>query len=105
MQDPFIIKRDNTSYHYSQQTKELIKKNKLKEILDWSPNSHDLNPERLGNNKGELQKENISKRSILINRIKEIYENIPYKYIENIVKSFVTRLQRCIKLEGNRTGY
>ena len=61
--------------------------------------------ERLGNNKGELQKENISKRSILINRIKEIYENIPYKHIENIVESFVTRLHKCIELEGDRTGY
>ena len=61
--------------------------------------------ERLENNKGKLQKENISKRSILINRIKEIYENILCKYIENIVESFVTRLQRCIDLEGDRTGY
>ena len=61
--------------------------------------------ECLGNNKGELQKENISKRSILINRIKEIYESIPHKHIENIIESFVTRLQRCIKLEGDRTGY
>ena len=61
--------------------------------------------ERLGNNKGGVTKENISKRSILINRIKEIYENIPYKYIENIVESFVTRLQRYIELEGDRTGY
>ena len=61
--------------------------------------------ERLENNKGELQKENISKRSILINRIKDIYENIAYKHIENIVKSFVTRLQRCIELEGDRTSY
>ena len=49
--------------------------------------------------------ENISKRSILINRIKEIYENIPYKYIENIVESFVARLQRCIELKGDRAGY
>ena len=61
--------------------------------------------ERLGNNKGEIQKENISKRNILINRIKEVYENIPYKYIENIIWSFVTRLQMCIELEGDRTGY
>ena len=61
--------------------------------------------EFLRNNNWELQKDNISKRSILINRIKEIYENISYKYIENIVESFVTRLQRCIELEGNRTGY
>ena len=61
--------------------------------------------ERLGIIKGELQKENIRKRSIFINRIKEICENIPYKYIENIVESFVTRLQRCIDLEGDRTGY
>ena len=83
------------------------KKNKVKEILDWPPNSSNLNPiENVwGIIKGELQKENISKRSILINRIKEIYENTPYKYIENIVESFVTRLQRCIDLEGDRTGY
>ena len=107
VQDPFIIIKDNASYHCSQQTKEWIKKNKVKEILDWPPNSPDLNPiENVwGIIKRELQKENISKRSILINRIKEIYENIPYKYIENIVESFVTRLQRCIDLEGDRTGY
>ena len=106
VQDHFIIIRDNASYHCSQQTKEWIK-NKVKEILDWPPNSPDLNPiENVwGIIKRELQKENISKRSILINRIKEIYENIPYKYIENIVESFVTRLQRCIDLEGDRTGY
>ena len=61
--------------------------------------------ERLGNNKGELQKKNINKRSILINRIKEIYENISYKYIENIAESFVIRLQMCIDLEGDRMCY
>ena len=33
-----------------------------------------------------------------------IYENIAYKHIDNIVESFVTRLQRCIDLEGNRAG-
>ena len=44
VQDPFIIIRDNASYHCSQQTKEWIKKNKVKEILDWPPNSPDLNP-------------------------------------------------------------
>ena len=60
--------------------------------------------ERFGIIKGEQQKENISKRGILINRIK-IYENIAYKHIENIVELFVTRLQRCIELEGDRTGY
>ena len=82
-------------------------KNKVKEILDWPLNSPDLNTienvcEII---KGELPKKNISKRSTLFNRIKEIYENIPYKYIENIVESFVTRLKRCIELEGDRTGY
>ena len=80
---------------------------KIKETLDWLPNSPDLNPTEnvWGIIKGELQKENINKRSILINRIKEIYENILCKYIENIAESFVTRLQRCIDLEGDRTGY
>ena len=61
--------------------------------------------ECLGIINGELQKENISKRSILINRIKEIYKNILYKYIEDIVESLITRLQKCIDLEGERTGY
>ena len=77
------------------------------EIVDWPPNSPDLNPiENVwGIIKGELQKENISKRSILINWIKEIYEKISYQHIENIVESFVTQLQRCIELEGDRTDY
>ena len=44
VQDQFIIIRDITSYHCSQQTKEWIIKNKVKEILDWPPNSTDVNP-------------------------------------------------------------
>ena len=97
VQDPFIIIRDNASYHCSQQTKQWIK-NKSKWNFRLASQFAWLKPyrERLGIIKGELQKENISKRSILINRIKETYENIPYKYIENIVESFVTRLQKCI---------
>ena len=53
----------------------------------------------------EALKENISKKNILINKVKEIYEKNEYKYIENILESFVTRLQRCIKLEGYKTCY
>ena len=91
VQDPFIIIRDNASYHCSQQTKEWIQnKNKVKEILDWPPNSLDLNPrKRLGNNKKELQKENISKRSILINKIKEIYF---FKFHKNTLRTFLSHL-------------
>ena len=55
--------------------------------------------------KGEIQNKNISKRSILIYKINEIYENIPYKHIEIIVESFVTRLQKCIELEDDKAGY
>ena len=49
--------------------------------------------------------ENISKRSILINRIKEIFEKSAYKHIKNIVESFVAILQRCIESEGDRASY
>ena len=106
VQDPLIIIRNNASYHCSQQTKEWIKKQskgnfRLAFQFAWLKSYR----ERLGNNKGGATKGKFSKRSILINRIKEIYENIPYKYIEKIVESFVTRLQRCIDLEGDRTGY
>ena len=83
-------------------------KSKVKEIIDWPPNSPDLNPKENVWEiiiKGILQKEHISKRSILIIRIKEIYFNFLYKHIENIVESFVTWLQKCIELEGDRTGY
>ena len=55
--------------------------------------------------KGEIQNKNISKRSILIYKINEIYENIPYKHIEIIVESFITRLQKCIELEDDKAGY
>ena len=61
--------------------------------------------ERLRNNKGELLKENISKKCIIINWIKEIYENISYKKIENILELFVNKLQKCIDLEHDRIGY
>ena len=103
--DPFII-RDNASYHCRKQSKEWIKKQitgnfRLTSQFSWLKPYREL----LRNNKWELQKENISKRSILINKIKEFYENFLYKQIENIVESFVTKLQKCIELEGDRTGY
>ena len=34
-----------------------------------------------------------------------MYENIPFRNIENIVESLATRPQRCIDLEGNRAGF
>ena len=40
-----------------------------------------------------------------MNRIKEINKEILYKHIKNIVESFVIRVQKCIELEGDRTGY
>ena len=43
VQDPFIIIRDNASFHCHQQKKNGLK-NKVKEILDKPPNSPDLNP-------------------------------------------------------------
>ena len=51
--------------------KRMDKKNIVKKILDWPPNSPDLNliENVWGIIKGELKKENISKRRILINRI------------------------------------
>ena len=55
--NPFIIIRNNTSYHCSQHTKEWIK-NKIKEILDWPPNSPNLNPiENVWDNKGRETEE------------------------------------------------
>ena len=37
--------------------------------------------------------------------MKEPLDSISYLYIENIVKSFETKLQLYVKLEGNIAGY
>ena len=65
-------------------------KNKVKEILNWPPNSPDLNniENFLEIIKRELQKENISKRSILIIRINR-FMKILHK---NTLRTFLSHL-------------
>ena len=59
----------------------------------------------LGIIKGRYERKKVSKRSISTNKIKEIKKAFQTIHIENIVELFVTRLQRCIDLKGDRTGF
>ena len=58
VQDPFIIIRDNASYHCSQQTKEWIKKKQSKGNFRLASQFTWLKPyrERMGNNKEGVTK-------------------------------------------------
>ena len=82
---------------------------KLKKInrLDWPPYSPDLNPiENIwGIIKGQLYKEDTSKRSLLTERVTKLWEEIDQSTIDNMIDGMHMRLIKCIEADGERINY
>ncbi len=71
-------------------------------ILDWPPRSPDLNPIEnlwayLSHKMMKYKPENLRQLSLYL---KNEYEKIPHSLIENLCKSFRSRLLKCIDMSG-----
>lgn len=98
---------DNDSKHTSLKASNYLFNNNIKCIRWWPPNSPDLNPiEHIwAYIKNKLRKKIIRTIKELEENIKNIWENIPYSIIYNLICSMPQRIEQVIQNGGGHTNY
>lgn len=98
---------DNDPKHKSTKALSFLFEKNIKCISWWPPNSPDLNPiENLWKCiKDKLKKEKISTTEEFKNKIEDIWINIPYKIIYNLINSMPNRIDQVIKNNGDYINY
>jgi len=98
---------DNDPKHTSIKALSFLFEKNIKCISWWPPNSPDLNPiENLWKYvKDKLKKEKFTTTEDFKNKIKDIWINIPYKIIYNLINSMPNRIDQVIKNNGDNIGY
>ena len=102
----FTFQQDGASSHTSKSTLNWFEANQWK-VSPWPANSPDLNPiENVwGLMKKEVEKKNPEDLDSLEEIIQEVWDGLTLDYIKSLIKSMPNRLQRCIDLQGDVTGY
>ena len=106
LNDHFIFQQDNALCHKSAFTARFMSENQIN-LLEWPAQSPDLNPiEHVWDfMKKQIKKFPIKKRSELIEKIKEIWEQIPSEYLKKLIESMPQRIEAVIKAKGGNTRY
>lgn len=104
--DSVIFQQDNAPCHVSRASKEHFAKKNI-QIMEWPPNSPDLNP--IENLWGYL-KLKVAKRSPktildLENVLKEEWSNLTLKYLQSLVRSMPKRLEELKAKKGGKINY
>ncbi len=104
--DEFIFQQDNAPCHKSKMTMEYLSHNNV-DLMEWPPQSPDLNPiENLWGFIG-LEKENYhpKNQNELASVIKKIWSEIPSDLLERLVKGMHKRCLAVIKVNGGHINY
>jgi len=103
----YYFQFDNDPKHTSTKALSFLFDNNIKCVYWWPPNSPDLNPiEHLwAYIKRKLQSEKIGSKSELEKKIKNIWINIPYEIIYNLICSMPNRINQIIANNGDYTNY
>lgn len=102
----YIFQQDNDPKHTCKLAQEYFKKKKIK-ILEWPPQSPDLNPiENLWSYlDGELPFEQRKNKTEFFNLIRRKWEEISADITQNLILSMNRRLEAVIKAKGGPTKY
>jgi hypothetical protein len=102
----YTFQQDSDPKHTSKLAKNFFKEKKV-EVLEWVPQSPDLNPiEHLWDYvKREVKKTPCSNRSELMLQISAAWDNIGTEVTQKLVESIPRRLQAVIDAKGGSTRY
>jgi transposase len=104
--DDFTFQHDNDPKHSSKLIKEFLEHEKIK-ILDWPSQSPDLNPiEHVwAYMKRQLYGKNFKTKIELKDALVEVWNNIPKKFIDNLIKSVPRRIRDVFDASGKFSKY
>ena len=106
--DDCIFQQDNDPKHMSRLATEWFRNNGI-EVLDWPPQSPDLNPiEHLWQHlKMQLNRYETEPAGIdeLWSRLRVEWDNIPPEFSVNLIESMPTRIAAVLKAKGGYTKY
>ena len=105
--DGWTLQQDNAPCHVSKKTREWMRCQPGMEVMDWPPNSPDLNPIE---NVWGLMKRNIPKSSYKTQAewkeaINQYWIHLDLDYIKSLVDSMPRRIEACIAAQGNKINY
>jgi transposase len=103
-----IFQQDNDPKHTSKKAKQWMKNNEIT-LLDWPPQSPDLNPiEHLWVDiKDKLDEYPTYAKGVweVWERVEEVWNNVPPETCQNLIESMPRRLEAVIKAKGGHTKY
>jgi transposase len=106
--EDLIFQQDNDPKHTSKTAKKWLEDHDIT-LLDWPPQSPDLNPiEHLWNHiKKELFKYPTTAKGVweLWERIVEVWNNIEPEVCQNLIESMPRRIQAVLQAKGGNTKY
>lgn len=101
-----VFQQDNAPAHNAKKTQQFFKQSKIK-ILNWPPNSPDLNPiENIwGILKHEVGKRMPKNREELHNVLTEEWKRIPQDTIRKCIMSMPNRIREVLDNDGEKCSY
>ena len=101
-----IMQHDNAPIHKAAVVTTWLREQEFN-VLDWPPQSPDLNPiENVwAHVKSELDKQNITSKEMMRQRIQQIWANIDGSFLQKLVDSMPRRVAAVIKNHGGATKY
>lgn len=102
----FIFQHDNDPKHTSNHVQEWFRQNNIR-VLDWPAQSPDLNPiENLWEEvERRIRTELFPNKQALMNKISEVWRNLPLSVLENLINSMPRRCGKVIANNGYAIGY
>lgn len=103
----YIFQQDNAPCHVSKRAKKWFVDQNLNVMIDWPPQSPDMNPiEHVWDYIGrKIQNERFFNHESLFLRIKHIWDNLPIDFLHRLVDSMPKRVKELKSKKGGVTSY